>query len=152
MDIINNYYDLTLLQWMMVIFCALLVGMSKTGLSGAGLFIVPVFAAIFGGRPSVGLVLPMLVTADIFAVIYYHRHADWKYVLKLLPWAIGGIAAGLFTGKMVSDKQFKILVSIVVILGIGLMVWQDLRKKNTVYRITGGLPPHWGWQVGLQQW
>jgi hypothetical protein len=68
-------YDLNSYEWLLVILCGMLIGMSKTGISGAGLFVVPVFATSFGGKPSTGLVLPMLVLADIFAVMYYNRHA-----------------------------------------------------------------------------
>ena len=115
----------------MAVLCGILIGMSKTGLSGAGLFIVPVFANIFGGKPSAGLVLPMLIVADVFAVIYYHRHANWKYVLKLLPWAFGGILMAMFVGNAINDNQFRMLIAVIVITGIGLMVYQDLRKKKT---------------------
>ncbi len=41
------------------------------------------FASIFGAKVSVGLVLPMLIVADIFAVKFYNRHAEWKFVIKL---------------------------------------------------------------------
>ena len=68
-----------------------LIGMSKTGISGVGLMVVPLLANTFGGRPSVGLLLPILIFADIFAVTWYNRHAQWKYILRLLPWAITGI-------------------------------------------------------------
>ncbi len=124
-------YHLTVFEWILAILCGMLIGMSKTGLSGAGLFIVPVFANIFGGKPSAGLVLPMLIMADVFAVIYYHRHANWKYVIKLLPWAFLGILIALFVGKVIDDKQFRKLIAIIVIIGIGLMVYQDLRRRKT---------------------
>ena len=126
-----NAYDLAGYEWALAMLCGVLIGMSKTGLSGAGLFIVPVFANIFGGKPSAGLVLPMLIVADIFAVIYYHRHAEWKYVLKLLPWAIGGILIAMFVGKSINDEQFRQLIAIIVIVGIILMIYQDVRKKKT---------------------
>jgi uncharacterized membrane protein YfcA len=108
----------------------MLIGMSKTGLSGAGLFVVPVFANIFGGRPSAGLVLPMLIVADIFAVLYYHRHASWKYVFKLLPWAFAGVIIAMFVGKAINDEQFRKLIAVIVIVGILLMIYQDIRRKQ----------------------
>ncbi len=130
-------FDLSAFQWILVMLCAVLVGMAKTGLSGAGLLIVPVFAAIFGGKPSVGLVLPMLVAADIFAVSYYHRHADWNYVIKLLPWAFAGIITGLLIGKHIPDEQFKKMISVIVCIGVVLMIWQDLKGKNL------NIPDYW---------
>ena len=109
----------------------MIIGMSKTGISGAGLIAVPVLAAIFGGRPSVGLLLPMLIFADFVAVKIYNRHAEWKYVIKLLPWAFAGILIAMYVGKSVNDKQFRSLIALVVIAGIALMVFQDLKGKNT---------------------
>ena len=123
-------YDLTIIQWILAVFCGMIIGMSKTGISGAGLIAVPVLAAIFGGKPSVGLLLPMLVIADIFAVKFYNRHADWKYVLILLPWAIAGILIALLIGQSVNDEQFRFLIALVVVVGLLLMLIQDLRKKD----------------------
>lgn len=130
-------YDLSLYQWLLVVLCGMLIGMSKTGLSGAGLFVVPVFAGIFGGKPSAGLVLPMLIVADIFAVKYYNRHAEWKYVLKLLPWACGGILIALLVGELINDRQFQVLIAAIVMVGIGLMVFQDIRRKKVT------IPDYW---------
>jgi len=125
-------YDLTGIEWSLAILCGMLIGMAKTGLSGAGLFVVPVFASIFGGKPSAGLVLPMLIIADFFAVKYYNRHANWKYVLKVLPWAFAGIIIALIVGNTINDKQFSHMISVIVIIGIALMIFQDIRKKTTI--------------------
>jgi len=129
MQEIFTSYGLDPLQWAIVLSCAVLVGMSKAGLSGVGLMVVPIIASIFGGRPSVGLVLPMLIFADIFAVTWYNRHAEWKYILKLLPWAFLGILAATWIGRVISDQLFNRLLAGIVIIGIGLMFWQDIRKK-----------------------
>lgn len=131
------HYNLNVYEWLLVILCGMLVGMSKTGLSGAGLFVVPVFAGIFGGKPSVGLVLPMLIIADIFAVKYYNRHAEWKYILKLLPWAFAGIIIALIVGENIDDQHFQILIVVVVLAGIALMVFQDVRRKKVT------IPDYW---------
>jgi len=122
---------LTTLQWIVTILCGIIIGMSKTGISGAGLIAVPLLAAIFGGKPSVGLLLPMLVFADILAVKLYNRHAEWIYVFKLLPWTIAGILIALFVGKFINDIQFRNLIGLVVIAGVILMLWQDFRKKES---------------------
>ena len=123
-------YSLSTFQWILTILCGMIIGMSKTGISGAGLIAVPVLAGIFGGRPSVGLLLPMLIIADIFAVQVYKSHAQWKYVIKLLPWTIAGILIALFIGKSVNDNQFRILVACVVIAGTVLLVYNDTCNKK----------------------
>lgn len=135
-------YNLTLLQWLIVLLCAVLVGMAKTGFSGVGLMVVPLLASVFGGRPSVGLLLPILIFADIFAVSYYHRHAEWKYIIRLLPWALFGIMVGAMIGKIISDVVFNRLLAMVVIIGIVLMIWQDIRRKVSI-------PDFWWFSMGL---
>jgi uncharacterized membrane protein YfcA len=135
-------YDLSILQWSIVLGCAALIGMSKTGLSGFGLLVVPILASVFGGRPSVGLLLPILIFADVFAVTWYHRHADWKHVGRLLPWAFIGILAGAWAGKIVSDDLFSRILAGLVIFGIVLMLWQDIRKKVEI-------PDYWWFSMIL---
>jgi hypothetical protein len=73
-----EYYqslEISSLSWFLFMLCGMLIGMSKAGVAGAGLMVVPLMAGIFGSRASVGILLPMLIAADVFAVIYYNRHA-----------------------------------------------------------------------------
>lgn len=126
------HYNLSPYQWVIFVFCGILIGMSKTGLAGLGLMVVPLLANIFGGKVSVGILLPILIMADFFAVFYFNRHADWRHVWRLLPWAFIGIFIGAFFGQHINDDQFKAALSIIIILGIGLMIYQDLRKGNVI--------------------
>ena len=135
-------YDLSNSQWMIALLCAMLVGMAKTGLTGVGLMVVPLLASVFGGRSSVGLLLPILIFADLLAVGYYNRHAEWKHIIRLLPWALIGITVGVLIGQIISDVVFTRLIAAVVILGIVLMIWQDLQKKVKV-------PDYWWFSMGL---
>lgn len=121
---------LTPVHWFLFIVCGILIGMSKTGLSGAGLMIVPIMASIFGGKYSTGIVLPMLILADISAVIYYHRHANWRYVWLLIPWAVAGVISGTIFGNRINDTQFKLALAIIIILGVLLLFWQDFKKDS----------------------
>ena len=123
-------YDLDSLQWILLGLCGLLVGMAKTGLSGLGLMVVPILANSFGGRPSVGLLLPILIFADIFAVSWYNRHTEWKHILRLLPWAIGGILLATLVGKSISDYTFNRLLAAMVVTGIMILVWKDVRPEK----------------------
>ena len=120
-------YELTSGQWIILAVSGLLIGMSKTGITGVGLMVVPLLANYFGGRPSVGLLLPILIFADIFAVSWYNRHAQWKHILRLIPWAFAGIIAATFIGKSISDQSFNRLLAVLVIGGIGILIWQDIR-------------------------
>jgi len=121
--------DIKLQQWIILFVVALAIGMSKAGL-GFGLMVVPLLAFGFGARESTGLMIPILITADIYAVKHYHRMAEWKFIFKLLPWAVLGIIAGVITGKLISGNQFRMLLSLLVIAGLMIMVGRDLMKKQ----------------------
>ena len=119
-------------HWAMVVICGMLFGMAKTGVAGVGMLAVPIMAGIFGGRPSAGIVLPMLCVADTFGVTYYHRHAEWKYVLRLMPWTIAGLFIGLLVGGSVSDTQFKGIIAVIILLSVVIMIWRDIRHGEVV--------------------
>ncbi|MBN1117090.1 MAG: sulfite exporter TauE/SafE family protein [Bacteroidales bacterium] len=123
-------YNLDFWHWILFALCGLFIGMAKTGLSGLGLMVVPLMAGLFGGRESVGILLPVLIVADFFAVKYFNRHASWKHVIRLLPWAMVGILTGAYFGHEINDTQFKKALAVIIVLGIGIMLWQDLRSKK----------------------
>ena len=98
---------LTSEQWLVGSCAALLVGITKTGLPGIGILVIPLMAAVFGGRLSVGATLPLLIFGDIFAVLWYHQHARWDNLRNLVPWLVIGIAVGTgvlwYTGTRVAE-------------------------------------------------
>lgn len=125
-----SWTELSPVEWGLIIFCAVMVGTSKAGVSGAGIVVIPILAKIFGGQQSTGFLLPMLIIADIFAVRYYHRHAQWKHLLRLMPWTLAGLGIGVWIGDIVSDQVFKEMIAIVIFICLGLMVWQDSQKRK----------------------
>jgi len=135
-------YHLSVGSAVLVAACALLIGLNKTGLSGISLISIPIFAAVFGGRGSTGVVLLMFIVGDIFAVIYYNQHAQWRYIVRLLPWTVAGIVLGVLIGQSVSDLQFRRLMAIIIIAGLAIMVWQEVRGKSVQ------VPETW-WIAGL---
>lgn len=123
----------TILQWFLLALCAAFVGMSKVGVPGVLMIVVPTLAILFGGKSSTGILLPMLIMADLFAVGYYHRHAQWKYLWKLFPWAFAGVGIALWVGEVVNDEWFKNIIAILVFVCIGLMLWKDRQKGNNLF-------------------
>ena len=108
-------------QWIFGISAALIVGVSKTGVPGVGILVVTLLAAAFGGRQSVGIMLPMLIFADCFAVAWYHRHTQWDKLTRLFPWVIVGMAVGAISmwliGKSDSTKDIMgMTIGILIIL------------------------------------
>jgi hypothetical protein len=86
---------------------AFILGLAKAGLRGIDMLNVTLMALVFGSKASTGIVLPLLCAADIVAVIYYHRHAQWKHFWKLVPWMAAGILIGVFAGKDMNEAVFQ---------------------------------------------
>ena len=128
--LLSIHPDLTPGYLLLFLLVALVVGMSKAGLSGISLSIIPVMALIFGAKESTGVLLPMLIIADIMAVIYYRRTAVWKHILRILPWVAIGIIIALITGNLISDNQFRVVMVTVVWSMLILMILNDLRKNK----------------------
>lgn len=122
--------QLTPLEWTLIGVSALLIGMTKAGLMGAAMAAIPIMANIFGAQLSVGVILPMLIAADVIAVVYYRRHADWGVVLRLLPWALGGIIIGVAVGEAIPEETFRSLLAIVVLVGLILLAYKEIAHRD----------------------
>lgn len=120
--------DLDLIGWIVVAICAVLVGISKTGIPGVGILMVPLMALVIPARKSTGLLLGILILADVFAIIYHRRNAKWGHVLRLLPAAFAGIVAGYFGLKMVEDWQLKPIIGGIVLVMLGISYWRTRIK------------------------
>jgi uncharacterized membrane protein YfcA len=123
-------YELLPWQWVVLIFSSLCIGASKTGITNISNLAIPFFVMIFGAKPSTGVILPLLCLADLFAVIYYRRHAEWKYIVKLLPWALAGFALAVGVDRIVPAQGFKILIGICILAGLVVMFINDRRGKD----------------------
>lgn len=106
-------------------FTATFIGMSKTGMQGINTITIPIMALAFGAKPSTGVILPMLCFADLIAVIYYRRAAEWRYVLGLLPAAVAGFFLAIAVDKFVPAGSFGILMAFCIFLGLVVMFWTE---------------------------
>jgi len=86
--------DFTGWEWFVAALAAVGIGISKSGLPGVSLLHVVLFAHLFPGLRSTGVVLPMLIIGDIGAVLLFRRHARWPHVFRTLPPALIGVALG----------------------------------------------------------
>lgn len=128
----NFLIDLSSQSILIVVCVALLLGMAKTGVHGAGMLSVPLLAIAFGGKSSSGLMLPMLLIADVFGVWYYHRHASFKHLKILFPWAAIGIIAGSVAGNFISEEIFKIIMATTIFASLATMIWLETGGKEKI--------------------
>lgn len=119
-------------EWVMILLAAFIIGLGKAGLKGVDMLSVTLMAFVFGGKSSTGIVLPLLCAADIAAVWYYHRHAQWQHFWKLTPWMVVGVLLGVYFGKDMNELVFRKLMALIIVLTIVIVLVQELRKSKRV--------------------
>jgi hypothetical protein len=107
--------SLEIWQYGLIALGALLVGLGKGGLPGVGNLTVVLMALALPAKASVGILLPILISADIIAVMVYRRHAEWRYIWKLAPWMIAGIIIGYLVFSRVDDAQVRFLIGVILL-------------------------------------
>jgi uncharacterized protein len=129
-------FDLQPWQWALMALGAFLAGVSKTGITGIGVFSVAIFANVLPARASTGVILPLLVCADVVAVASYRQHAVWARLWRLFPWVAGGVVAGYFALGHTNDAQVRRIIGGILVALVALHVWRR-RDGNPV--------PHTWW-------
>lgn len=94
---------------------------------------VAILAITYETKASTGIMLPILIGADVVAVWYYHRHAQWGYLVRLVPWMALGVLVGVWSGKDLPNEVFKQGMAMVILVSVVFMFWWD-RSKKTVPR------------------
>lgn len=116
---------------------AVLVGINKTGIPAFGIVVVVMFAQFFPASVASAAVLPLLCLGDVLAVIWYRRSANWRFVGRLLPWALVGLALGALTVRLISDNAVLSVVIGLVILLVQLLSLVSTGMKQAVERYRG---------------
>ena len=122
----------SLAEWAMILLSAFIIGLGKAGIKGLDMLTVTLMAIVFGSKSSTGVVLPLLSMADIAAVSYYNRHAQWRHFRKLVPWMVAGILLGVFTGKDMDEVVFKKVMAGIILVTIIIVLVMEYRKSDSV--------------------
>ncbi|WXT99256.1 sulfite exporter TauE/SafE family protein [Seonamhaeicola sp. MEBiC1930] len=125
-------YNLSLFKWIAIGIAAFVLGVSKSGIKGIGILIILILAFVFGEKASTGILLPMLISADVLAVSYYNRHTQWKFIRMLLPWMIIGVLVGVWVGDAISELVFKRVMAVIIIGSILIMLYLERRSSGKI--------------------
>ena len=68
--------DISMNGWLVAITGSFLLGVAKGGIKGFGAIITTLIALFFGSKASTGIIMPLLIVGDIFAVIFFDRSAQ----------------------------------------------------------------------------
>lgn len=118
--------DLSLLAWAALAVGAITVGISKTAIPGANIA-VALFAMVLPAKPSTAALLLLLIVADVFAVVFYRRHADWRILRRLVPPVLVGLVVGALFLANASDALVGRVIAVILIAVILLGLVQRRR-------------------------
>lgn len=110
---------------------ALLVGFSKTAVSGANTVSLAVFAAVLPARESTGVLLPLLIVGDVLAVFTYRRHAHWATLWRLLPAVAVGVVAGWVFMLWADDAAVRVSIGAILLFMAAVTVWRRRTGADT---------------------
>ncbi|MDK1342609.1 sulfite exporter TauE/SafE family protein [Streptomyces sp. 378] len=111
-------------QFAVLAFAALLVGFSKTAVSGANTVSLALFAAVLPARASTGVLLPILIAGDLLAVATYRRHAHWPTLWRLFPAVAAGVVVGTVFLLWADDAIVRTSIGAILLLMAAVTVWR----------------------------
>jgi uncharacterized membrane protein YfcA len=104
--------------------------------------IVTLMAISYGAKASTGILMPLLVVGDIFAISYYRKEVQWHYIKKLMPTMVLDVLLGLYVGERIPALLFKIGMLGIIISSVVFMLYWDSKKEKKV-------PTHWSFAASF---
>ncbi|WP_200307588.1 sulfite exporter TauE/SafE family protein [Streptomyces adelaidensis] len=117
-------WHLSVAEFAVLAVAALLVGFSKTAVSGANTVSLAIFAAVLPARASTGVLLPILIFGDILAVLTYRRHAHWPTLWRLFPAVGAGVVLGTLFLVWADDQIVRTSIGAILLLMTAVTVWR----------------------------
>jgi uncharacterized protein len=119
--------NFSILFYIAVAIAFFLTGLSKGGLGGImGAIITPLLALVMPTEIAIGLLLPILILADFFALAAHWRGWDTRRALILLSGALIGVTIGTFVLTNLSTIALRRGLGILVIT---FLVYRLLEKR-----------------------
>ncbi|MFE9764207.1 sulfite exporter TauE/SafE family protein [Streptomyces sp. NPDC005808] len=109
---------------------ALLVGFSKTAVSGANTVSLAIFAAVLPARASTGVLLPILIAGDVLAVLTYRRHAHWPTLWRLFPAVAVGVVLGTLFLVWADDGVVRTSIGAILLMMAAVTLWRRRAAKK----------------------
>jgi hypothetical protein len=117
-----------------------LVGLSKGGLGGTlGALATPLLALVLPPEESaIGLVLPILMIADPFAVGFHWKRWDRKLLYLLLPGAVIGVTVGTYLILNAPSSTLRVILGVIVLLFVVYKLFEKRIEKAFTYQAKDG--------------
>ncbi len=118
---------------------AVLIGISKTGTPGVGLFACLLMITAFRGHEmfASGATVPLLIIGDVAAVRFYWKDCNLALLKRLWPPVAVGLLLGAAALCLLVNSQFKLVVGI---LATSILVFEFVRQKMGWTQVSTSLP------------
>lgn len=115
----------TLYITIVIAFLGFMIGLAKGGFGGLGALLTPILALVLPVASAVGVLLPMLMVGDVFALKMYWKEWDTELVRRMLPPGIVGALIGTFLLSSLSPNGLRIILGIFVLLVVAYKFASD---------------------------
>jgi len=112
---------------LLALFGALCIGLSKSGLAGTATLNVVLMAQIFGAKPSVGLVLPLLIVADLLGFLINRKGGSWRQIVPMMPPAIAGVIVGWLLLDRIDNAVARVVIGWII---LGLLAFNFILRRR----------------------
>lgn len=128
----------------LVVSAVIVMGIAKSGFGGGvGILAVPLVAIAMPADRALGVMLPILLFADLFAVYQHRKQQSWSHLRPALVGGVIGIGLGTLLLFMLIDGDDKAAstdnISAILSVLVGSICL--LMVSVQVYRLCGGKVP-----------
>ena len=110
---------------LMLVAVTFLVSLSKGGLGGmAGTLSAPLMSLVMPVNQVLGLLLPIMLLADMFSIAFHWKRWNGRLVWLLLPGAVVGVSIGTYFVTNVSTQVLKIGLAIISLLFVAYKLFE----------------------------
>ena len=102
-----------------------MIGFAKGGFGGLGALLTPILALVLPVASAVGVLLPMLMVGDVFAVAMYWKEWDTDLVRRMLPAGIIGALAGTALLAGLPPDGLQIILGLFVLVLVAYKFLSD---------------------------
>ncbi|PKO19162.1 MAG: hypothetical protein CVU39_01020 [Chloroflexi bacterium HGW-Chloroflexi-10] len=123
-----------------------MTGFSKAGFGGLmGPVVTVLMSLVMPINQVLGLLLPILMVGDLFAVTAHWRNWNTRLLLVLLPGAVLGVIAGMYFMQSVPVTFMKRTLGVLVLIFVILRFVEGVVKQ----RVQGKAPLWYGVPLGM---
>ncbi|QHD51147.1 sulfite exporter TauE/SafE family protein [Vreelandella aquamarina] len=122
--------DYSLVAWLLIIFSVYLTGVSKGGFAGGfGTLSVPLMALAISPTQAAGLLLPLLLVMDVFAVKAWWGKHDRAEVWRFVPGLFIGVTVGTLLFGSLSEQGVRLVLGVLSVVFAAYMLLKPVAKK-----------------------